>query len=676
MTDTQAPTPREAPQDAPVPQTTQGIQTTQGTQDVQIPPEQGPTGPAEPRPSPRRLARLAAILFFDGFRAAPGWMALVTTLLVLGSVAATCYPLGYKLLVDGTLSGDAVMTAAGVAVVAVLLGLSWVLTGIGSIEAMSLSDRIATYRTARMIELISGVPGLEHLERSDYLAQIEQLNAGRRQLAGAPRQLLQNTATVARIIVLLVLLGSVSPWLLLLPLASVPPLLADRVAKRITRRSQDATAADRRLASLLFDLSASASAAGELRCYGLAPHLRELHAGLAARLDRRAAREARLVLVVQTLGWLLYAVGLMAAIAFVVVRATDGAISLGTVLMTVSLIRRSRSQLASAASGSGAMISTLATADRLLWLEDHHAESVATAGENPAPARLGSGIAVRDLSFVYPGTERTVLSHLSLFLPAGATVAVVGENGSGKTTLVKLLLGLYRPTAGAIVMDGADLASIDPASWRERCTAAFQDFSRFALPAVESVGVADLPELESEPLAVAALSRAGATDLPGQLPSGLSTYVGTAYTGGHNLSGGQWQKLALGRAMRTQAPLLVVLDEPTASLDAHAEHALFERYAAAATTHAPAAPAAPAAPTDAGGRDGAAGRDGAGGPDGPNGSGTITLLVSHRFATVRMADLIIYLEDGRAVESGSHDDLMASAGRYAELFTLQAAGYQ
>lgn len=288
------------------------------------------------------------------------------------------------------------------------------------------------------------------------------------------------------------------------------------------------------------------------------------------------------MLAVQSAGWLFYAAGLMAAIAFVVVRATDGAISLGTVLMTVSLIRRSRTQLASAASGSSGMISTLATADRLLWLEDHYAGSVAVARENQATARLESGITVRDLSFAYPGTERTVLSGLSVFLPAGATIAVVGENGSGKTTLVKLLLGMYQPTSGAIAVDGVDLPSIGHESWRERCTAAFQDFSRFSLPAVESVGVADLPELESEPLAMAALDQAGAADLANQLPSGLSTYVCSAYTGGHNLSGGQWQKLALGRAMRAQAPLLVILDEPTASLDAHAEHALFERYAAAA----------------------------------------------------------------------------------------------
>jgi ATP-binding cassette subfamily B protein len=596
-------------------------------------------------PPPRRLARLAAILFFDGFRAAPGWMALVTTLLVLGSVAGTCYPLGYRLVADGALGNDVAELALGVAVVAVLLGLAWVLTGIGATEAMALSDRIAVYRTGRMIELISGVPTLEHLERHDYLAQVEQLNAGRRQLASAPRQVLSNVSSAVRIIALLVLLGSVSPWLLLLPLTAAPPMIADRLAKKIRKKSEDAMAADRRLAAMIFDLSANASAAGELRSYGLAPRLKSLHASLIGSLDRGTAREARKVLAVQSAGWLLYAAGLMAAIAFVVIRASDGALSLGTVLMTVSLIRRSRAQLASAASGSAGMIATLATADRLLWLEDHHAAAVAAAGTAPAPDRLTSGIVLRDLSFSYPGTERVVLSALNLTLPAGATVAIVGENGSGKTTLVKLLLGLYRPTSGTITVDGVPLSAIAHESWRERCTAAFQDFARFALPAVESVGVADLPSLDSEPLALAALDRAGAAELASQLPSGLSTFVGGPYTGGQNLSGGQWQKLALGRAMRVPGPLLVVLDEPTASLDAHAEQALFDRYTEAAAAYAAT-------------------------------TGTVTLLVSHRFATVRMADLIIYLEDGHAAEAGTHDELLSRSGRYAELFTLQASGYR
>ena len=609
-----------------------------------------PEGTTEPagdgkRPSPRRLARLATILFFDGFRAAPGWMAMVTAMLVLGSVAATCYPLGYRLLADGALAGDTGELVEGVAVVAILLGLAWVLVGIGATEAMALSDRIAVYRTRRMIELISGVPTLEHLERSDYLAQVELLNSGRRQLASAPRQILSNVSMVARIIVLLILLGSVSPWLLLLPVTAVPPLVADRVAKKITKKSEDDMAADRRLAGLVFDISAAPWASGELRSYGLAPRLKALHASLIGSLNRRAGREARRVLAVQSAGWLVYAAGLMAAIAFVAIRASDGLLSLGTVLMTVSLIRRSRAQLASTASASAGMIATLATADRLLWLEDHHEAAVAAAGTEPAPGRLTSGIVLRDLSFTYPGTQRSVLSSLNLALPAGATVAIVGENGSGKSTLVKLLLGMYEPTSGAIEVDGVPLAAIAHDRWRERCTAAFQDFAKFSLPAVESVGVADLPELSSEPLALAALDQAGAAELAGQLPDGLSTYVGGPYTGGHNLSGGQWQKLALGRAMRSPDPLLVVLDEPTASLDARAEQALFDRYTGAASAHAAS-------------------------------SGTITVLVSHRFATVRTADLIIYLEAGQAAETGTHEDLLASGGRYADLFTLQATAYR
>ena len=254
------------------------------------------------RPSPRRLARLAAILFFDGFRAAPGWMALVTVMLVLGSVAGTCYPLGYKLLADGALDGNTGELVEGVAVVAVLLGLAWVLLGIGATEAMALSDRIAVYRTRQMIELISGVPTLEHLERPDYLAQVEQLNSGRRQLASAPRQIVSNVSMAARIIFLLVLLGSVSPWLLLIPVTAAPPLVADRVAKKITKKSEDDMAADRRLAGMVFDISAAPWASGELRSYGLAPRLKSLHASLTGSLNGRAAREARKVLAVQSSG--------------------------------------------------------------------------------------------------------------------------------------------------------------------------------------------------------------------------------------------------------------------------------------------------------------------------------------------------------------------------------------
>jgi ATP-binding cassette subfamily B protein len=204
---------------------------------------------------------------------------------------------------------------------------------------------------------------------------------------------------------------------------------------------------------------------------------------------------------------------------------------------------------------------------------------------------------------------------------------------------------MYPPDDGEILVDDVPLATIAPDAWRARCTAAFQDFARFHLPAVESVGVADLPTRTDEPAAAAALDRAGAADLPAQLPDGLATMVGSGFTGGHGLSGGQWQKLALGRAMRREDPLLVVLDEPTASLDTPSEHALFERYADAAAR-------------------------------GARRAGAVTVLVSHRFSTVQMADLIIFVDAGRPIEVGSHEDLLGEDGRYAELFNLQAAGYR
>jgi ATP-binding cassette subfamily B protein len=600
-------------------------------------------GPAaSPRPlNARKLIRLSRVLFFDGFRVAPGWMTTVTAMLLLGSIASTCYPLGYQLLVDGALDGDVPRAISGVVLVAVLMSLGWVLTAVGATESMALSDRIAQSRVADLIRLTSGIPGIEHLERPDYLTEVEKLTANRRQLAAAPRLVMSNLSSIARIATLLVLLATVSPWLLLLPLATIPPLIADRVAKRIVRNTEDRTAHVARLATMLFTLSTEAGSAGELRSYGLGGHLAAEHTKLTRQLDRSSTTQAARVLAVQTAGWLIYAAGLMGAIAFVTIGATTNALSLGTVLMAVSLIRRSRNQLATTARSSGAFITTLTTADRLFWLEDYAAGATSSQGTSPAPDRLRDGIRLHDVTFTYPGTDRTVLHDLDLMIPAGATVALVGENGSGKSTLVKLLLGLYRPTGGDILVDGASLATIDPVAWRERSTAAFQDFARFNLPAVETIGVADLPRVADEPAALAALSRAGATELVGQLPDGLATEVGTPYTSSHGLSGGQWQKLALGRTMRRHDPLLMLLDEPTASLDAHAEHALFESYAlAAAETSAR--------------------------------TGAVTVLVSHRLSTVQMADLIVFLDGGRIIETGSHAELLAEGGRYAELFTLQA----
>jgi ATP-binding cassette subfamily B protein len=261
------------------------------------------------------------------------------------------------------------------------------------------------------------------------------------------------------------------------------------------------------------------------------------------------------------------------------------------------------------------------------------------------PDRLTIGIKLESVSFKYPDTDAWVLRDVDLTIPAGATVAIVGENGAGKTTLVKLLVGFYRPSRGRILLDGLDLHAMALDQWRNRIAAGFQDFVRYELAAHQTIGVGDLPRVGDLDAVREALDRAQASTILDQLPHGLQTRLGLSYPDGVELSGGQWQKLALGRALMREVPLMLVLDEPTSALDPEAEHALFEGYATQARRAAANA-------------------------------GAITVLVSHRFSTVRMADMIIVVRDGTVVEHGPHAALMAAGGLYAELFGIQAAAYR
>jgi ATP-binding cassette subfamily B protein len=239
-----------------------------------------------------------------------------------------------------------------------------------------------------------------------------------------------------------------------------------------------------------------------------------------------------------------------------------------------------------------------------------------------------------------------VLDDVSVTLPAGAVVAIVGENGAGKTTLVKLLAKMYEPSSGSIFVDDTPLSRLPDDEWRARLAGAFQDFFRFEFRAGHTVGLGDLSRLDDEPAVLAAVERAGASDVLARLASGLDTQLGPTWPSGVELSFGQWQKFALARGFMRDQPLLLVLDEPTAALDTETEHALFERYAAASRN------------------------------TGESDRGRITILVSHRFSTVRMADLILVLDGARLVEVGTHDELMAKHGQYSELYSIQAAAYR
>jgi ATP-binding cassette subfamily B protein len=281
---------------------------------------------------------------------------------------------------------------------------------------------------------------------------------------------------------------------------------------------------------------------------------------------------------------------------------------------------------------------------RLAWLEDY-AASVGRSEQHHAPEILREGVRFDQVSFTYPGTDRRVLEDVTFEFPAGKVIAIVGENGAGKSTLVKLMCGFYRPTAGRILIDGTDLQHMDIASWRRNLSGAFQDFFMFEYPVQQAVGVGDLPNIESRDHVSQAVRKAGAEPFVMALPKGLDTQLGVTWDSGVGLSHGQWQRIALARAFMRQAPLILVLDEPTSALDAETEHALFDRYAQAAREES---------------------RIQAGG---------MTVLVSHRFSTVQMADLIVVVVGSKISEHGSHEELMATGKTYADLYNLQAASY-
>jgi ATP-binding cassette subfamily B protein len=594
-----------------------------------------------------------------GWRAAPGWLLYTAALLVANAITTVVYPVGLALVIDSALRHDADGVLVGVILVGGLYTVSWALAMLAGTAGALLSDRTTFYLTARIAEQLNAVSGVDHLERPAYLTELDLLQQNLRLLGNGPRQILLVIQVLVRTVGIVVILAVIFPYLGVLPLAAAFPVAGERLSVFLRQRSDERLAPDRRLANELFELATSAGPAKELRVFGVTGPLRDRHRELARRINAGTARAALLGGLLGVAGWLLFAGAFVAGIAVVVVRAAHGTASVGEVVLAVTLVQRAQLQVGQAAAAIGQLLTTVRTARRLLWLEDYagaeragavRAGAVAAAVGRPAasrglpPAVLKDGITLREVSFGYPPDGGTVLDGVDVHLPAGAAVALVGENGAGKTTLVKLLTGMYQPTGGQVLLDGVPLADIDLAAWRERTAATFQDFVRFELLAGEAVGVGDLARM-SQPAALAsALERADATSVAASLPEGLDTRLGRSFTGGQELSGGQWQRLALARGMMRDLPLLLILDEPTASLDAITEAALFERYLSARQLAAQ--------------------------------SGAITLLVSHRFSTVRMADLIIVLDQGRIVASGDHASLVRAGGLYAELYELQARAYR
>ena len=587
--------------------------------------------------------RAVALLIGVSFRTDP-WRSIGVLVEPLGMLSTPLFALFLKLITDGVLAQDVRLVAVAVAGLSATHGIRFLAGWTGSWMRVRLMEEVGFSFDKEITTLTSSLPGLEHHEIPEYQDRLELLRRGQGQLGLTLNALIYTTNAAVSGIGALVMLALISPWLLALLLFIVPAVPLASFHQRWLKAAEEASAAPSRLARHLRGLTADRDAGMELRVFGLQDEIvsRYRAAWLASR--RPVLTAERRATVLGSIRELVYAVAFAGAVGFVLWQASTGRATVGDVVMAAYLCQRLQRQVVGPIQAVAGLGGVLRTARRMLWLRDYAQTWAERRRNGPVPDHLTGGIVFEHVSFRYPGTVEWALRDVSVSIPAGAVVALVGENGAGKTTIVKLLSRMYEPTEGRILVNGIDLTGIDVDAWRAQLSAAFQDFARLELTAQHSVGVGSLPHLDNVAMVSDALDRAGATEVLPQLPNSHRTQLGSRWEDGVDLSTGQWQKLALGRALMRTGPLLTFFDEPTASLDPPTEHALFERYAAAARSSSK--------------------------------PGAITVLVSHRFSTVRSGDLILVLEDGHIAELGDHDSLIARRGLYAELYTMQAASYR
>ena len=480
---------------------------------------------------------------------------------------------------------------------------------------------------------------LTHFEDSDFY---DKLNQARREASSRPLSLVKRTFGLVQNAISLssfaVLLYAFSPWaVLILVGAGLPSFFAEAKFSGDAFRLFRWRSPETRMQMYLETVIAREDGVKEVKLFQLGPRLLQRYRDI---FNKLFVEDRKLTLRRDSWGFILGLVSTAAfygAYAWIVAATINAEITLGAMTMYILLFRQGQAAVAAILSAiSGMYEDNLYLSNLYEYLGQPVVARGGTATSGPNPER---GLEFDNVSFAYPGARENALSNIDLQIKPGESLALVGENGSGKTTLIKLLTRLYEPTAGSIRLDGLDLKDWDVDALRQRTGVIFQDFGRYQFSVGENIGAGDVRHIDDEDRWADAASTGMAAPFIDAMPDGYNTQLGRWFKGGRELSGGQWQKIALSRAfMRTDADILV-LDEPTAAMDAASEAAIFEHFRAASDEK-------------------------------------ITILISHRFSTVRAADQIVVIHDGAIVEIGNHESLLQLGGQYASLFKLQAQGYQ
>lgn len=534
--------------------------------------------------------------------------------------------------------------------------LTWVLVELGLVTALALVERglglLRTLIGARMSLDINGAIlektlalDLSHFEDP---AVYDQLTRARREASSRPLAMVMETLAIVRATVTLIGYGALLlQWnalaVLALAVASLPSAIAEVRFGNIAFRLRNWRSPDTRKLTYLEYVLANDAHVKEVKLFGIGPLLLDRYRSLGEKFYRE---DRGLAIKRASIGWVLSLIGtgtFYGCYAWMALGAARGEITLGDLVLYGVSFRQGQQAFQSILSSLGGMYEHNLYMSNLFTFLAIPTSNPALAASNRDDDLTSNdsaeGIRFEGVSFRYPGQTNWAIEKLDLTVARGESVALVGHNGAGKTTLIKLLTGLYAPTEGRITMNGKDIADWDQEKLRKQIGVVFQDFNRYQLTVRENVGFGSTDHMNDEKRLSEAVDRGGATEVLKTLPGGLETQLGRWFKDGTELSGGQWQKIALARAFMREDASVLVLDEPTAALDAEAEHAVFERFRLLS-------------------------------------KGRTTFLVSHRFPTVRMADRILVLDGGRVIEEGTHAELLAQKGKYAKMFELQAAGYQ